>query len=151
MTNSQRPSVSVSVEQSPDNPITIPDTCNVQPPSNETTPQPFSNLPNQEIINTVECWFINNVEPAFRQEVFDQARELVLSHPQQYRRSLVSRSLRDLIEVARPPMDAIVLSDDYTRAHVEWLLGWMLALCPYPKFVFQSIGAGYAAAIKSAA
>jgi hypothetical protein len=55
---------------------------------------------------------------------------------------MISKSLGDLIEEARPTIDS-GQSCDYTNGHIDWLLLWMVAVRSDPKFIFQAIGCGY--------
>jgi hypothetical protein len=121
-----------------------------QPHSTESKSQSSILLTDQEIIAAVCRWFVDNVEPGFREEIFQQARSQVLAYPWQYVRTSVSRSLGDLIQEGRPTIQSDQ-SCDYTNGYVEWLLGWMLAVRPDPKFIFGAIGCGYALTNKPAA
>ncbi len=123
----------------------------IQPSAIEAQPQPPSILlTDQEIIAMVGRWFTDNVDPGYRQAVCEEARHQVARYPWQYLRPLISKSLRDLIEEARPAIESSQWCD-FLNGHVEWLLVWMLALRSDPKFIFEAIGCGYALAMKPAA
>jgi hypothetical protein len=123
----------------------------ILPPSAEPQPQSSIGLTDQQIFTAVERWFLVEVNAGYRRAICEEARHQVARYPSLYVRTLISRSLRDLIEEARPTMTYFTQSCDYTNTHIEWLLAWMLAFRPDPTFVYQAIGQGYALAAKSAA
>jgi hypothetical protein len=112
--------------------------------------QSLNVLTDQQIILAISTWFIESVDAGYRQAVCDEARHQVVRYPEHYSRTLISKSLRDLIEEARPAIDSSQWCD-YVNAHVDWLLNWMLALRSNPHFVFGAIGRGYTQANKPAA
>ena len=127
-----------------------PVTSGIQPSIIEDKPQPSILLTDQEIIAAVGRWFTDNVDPSHRSSVCEEARHQVIRYPRQYLRPLISKSLRDLIEEARPGIESSQWCD-FLNGHVEWLLVWMLALRPDLNFIFNAIGAGYVLATKPAA
>jgi hypothetical protein len=125
----------------------------IPPPAMEPVSQPSILLTDQQIIIAVCRWFADNIHPSFHREIFEQARSQILSYPSHYVRAMVSTSLVDLIQEARPTIesDQSVESCDYTNGHVEWLLGWMLALRSDVSFIWKAIGCGYGLATRQAA
>lgn len=116
----------------------------------DAKPQPPILLTDQEIITAVGRWFTDNVDPSHRSFVCEEARHQVIRYPRQYLRPLISKSLRDLIEEARPGIESSQWCD-LLNGYVEWLLAWMLFLRSDLTLIFNAIGAGYALATKPAA
>jgi hypothetical protein len=123
----------------------------ILPTSAEPEPQPSIRFTDQQILTAVERWFLVEVNAGYRHGICEEARHQVARYPSLYLRPLISKSLRDLIEEARPTMTDFTQSCDYINSHIEWLLAWMLALRHDPTFVYQAIGQGYASATKSSA
>ena len=118
------------------------------PPSRPAATEPAS-VPKLDLPREVAEWFVNEVEPGFRQDIAAEIRFQMLHYANRYRGSVLSNSVAEHIAQCRPAEnlsgnDAYYFdrSGDLVNFFAKWAARWVLAGNPDLPTAHAAVGAG---------